>query len=90
MSWNYDKACRSCGLIYKHMRTGFTYSDIYMMLWDEYADRAKWRYKRRGTVLGKWHQIKKEMWSEHVEACAQEKLAGYFSSAQLHQESTHG
>jgi hypothetical protein len=43
---------------YDDFRTGLTYHDVYMMLWDR-------KYKRRHTVLGKWHQIKLEMWDEY-------------------------
>lgn len=44
-------------------------------------DRARWKNKRRNTVLGRWHQVKKEMWQEHSEACAQEKLSAELEEA---------
>ena len=44
-----------------------SYSDVFSMLWSVDEDYSNWRYKRRGTVLGKWHQIKKEWWKYHVE-----------------------
>lgn len=42
------------------------------MLMDNSPDPADRKHKRRGTVLGKWHQLKKELWSRHKEAeCTQ-------------------
>lgn len=38
------------------------------MLWDWSDDPAEWKYKRPGTILGMWHQIKKELWERHVDA----------------------
>lgn len=38
------------------------------MLWVGDDDSSKWRYKRRNTVLGLWHQIKKEMYERYVDA----------------------
>ena len=29
------------------------------MFWTDSEDSNQWRYKRRHTILGKWHQIKK-------------------------------
>jgi hypothetical protein len=37
------------------------------MLMDYSDDRADWKHKRRGTVLGKWHQHKKELWQRHID-----------------------
>lgn len=51
---------------YSEFRTGLTYADVYMMLWSGSDDAATWRYERRGTVLGKWRQIKQEMWAEYL------------------------
>jgi len=39
------------------------------MLLDSHEDPKLWRYKRRGTVLGKWHQIKLELWERHDYEC---------------------
>ena len=41
------------------------------MFWTDSEDSNQWRYKRRHTILGKWHQIKKEMWQEHLYMCKQ-------------------
>lgn len=68
-SGNSDE-CPSCGTTYGRFRTGFRYRDVLLMLWDwKDDDRSQWRYKRRGTVLGTFHQLKKELWSRHVEEC---------------------
>lgn len=64
---NHD-ACPHCGTRYGRFRTGLTYQDAWEMLADHSDDRADWKYKRRGTVLGKWHQHKKELWQRHMEA----------------------
>lgn len=57
---------------YAQFRTGLTYRDVYEMLWSPDEDRATWRHKSRGVVLGKWHQIKREMYDA---ACAAEARA---------------
>jgi hypothetical protein len=51
---------------YDRFRTGLSYKEVRKMLWSGNPDSGKWRYKRRGTVLGMWHQMKKEMWNEAV------------------------
>lgn len=51
---------------YDRFRTGLTYDAVKKMLWDESEDRADWKYKRRGTVLGHWHQLKMEMYEQSV------------------------
>jgi hypothetical protein len=28
-----------------------------------------WRYKRRGTVLGYWHMVKRQEWARHQDLC---------------------
>lgn len=63
------EVCPFCGLSYKELRTGLTYQDVFEMLWSASDDPSTWRYKRRNTVLGKWYQIKQEMWAEHIGGC---------------------
>ena len=46
-----------------------------MLLWVGDPDYEKWKYKRRNTVLGLWHQIKKSMWQEHLYYCEMIVLA---------------
>lgn len=61
--------CPHCGVGYRDFRTGLTYQEVYTMLWSSSEDSSNWRYKRRNTVLGLWHQIKVEMWEEHLHLC---------------------
>lgn len=61
--------CPNCGLKYRDFRTGFTYAEVYQMLWVASDDARDWRYKRRGTVLGKWRQLKLQMWDRHLAGC---------------------
>ena len=49
-------------LSYYEFRTGLTYRDVYMMLWDR-------KYKRRRTVLGFWHQLKEQMYNQYLDMC---------------------
>ena len=62
---NCDKCPHGCGLTYGKLNTGLRYYDVFVMLMDYSTDSADWTYKRRRTVLGKWHQIKKSMWDYH-------------------------
>lgn len=64
-----SETCKVCGLIYRSFRTGLTYRDIFEWLRDESKDPADWTYKRRGTILGRWHQEKKTMWQTHLDEC---------------------
>jgi len=54
---------------YRDLRTGLTYEDVFLMFWCGPDNSTEWRYKKRHTVLGKWHQIKQEMWSLHLREC---------------------
>lgn len=51
------------------MRTGLCYRDVFEMFWVGHDDATLWVNKRRNTILGRWHQIKLEMWSEHLQLC---------------------
>jgi hypothetical protein len=61
--------CVHCGLRYSDMRTGLTYKDVYEMFWSGSDDTSTWVNKRRGTVLGRWHQLKLELWERHIDLC---------------------
>jgi hypothetical protein len=61
--------CPRCGLKYDDMRTGLTFGDVFQMLWVPDDDSEKWRYKRKGTVLGFWRMLKLDMWREHLAMC---------------------
>lgn len=37
------------------------------MLWSPSDNPKDWRYKRRRTVLGFWHQLKKEMYEQYLD-----------------------
>ena len=65
-SGNGDR-CPYCELSYRDFRTGFTYRGIFELMMDCETDPKLWRNKRRRTVLGKWHQLKRELWTEHTE-----------------------
>jgi len=61
--------CPHCGISYDRFRTGLTFGEVKSLLWTNSNDPRDWRYKRRHTVLGLWHQIKMEMWIDHVSHC---------------------
>lgn len=66
-SGNSDE-CPHCGLTYGEFRTGLNYQTVYLMLpWE--LDPSDGINKRRGTVLGKWFQIKQEQWRAHLADC---------------------
>lgn len=74
----HDLTCEVCGLHYDEFRVvdlstehKYTYGDVRMLLWvagDDYR-ATPWKYKRRHTVLGLWHQIKMLSWKEHEYMC---------------------
>jgi hypothetical protein len=53
---------------YAKFRTGETYRSVCAMLWSPSDDPRTWRHKSRGVVLGRWHQIKREMYADYVHA----------------------
>jgi len=65
------ECCPGCGLKYSAFRTGLTYKEVYDMFWSTSDDPNEWKYKRRSTVLGKWRQVKRELWDRHIYGCAQ-------------------
>lgn len=69
---SYVPPCPFCGERYEDFRTGLTFADVKAMYWVEDPDSAKWKYKRRYTVLGKWRQIKLSLWDRHLEGCEKE------------------
>ena len=64
-----EDECPACKLTYRKLHTGFSYQDVWLMFFDDSDDTDDWKYKTRGVILGKWHQIKQEMWTEHIERC---------------------
>lgn len=78
---NNEMCCSNCGIAYRDFRTGFDYADIYAMLWMPEHDPSKWICKRRNTILGKWHQLKQEMWNDHLESCEENNESKETSNA---------
>lgn len=68
-------ACGGCGLEYTDFRSGHDFSDIYKMLWVPSRDTRLWKQKTRTQILGKWRQVKKELWAIHLAECDPD--AGY-------------
>lgn len=58
-----------CGMEYQDFRTGLSYRDVYETLWVNSNDPGEWNYKRRGTVLGRWRELKLAMWASHKAEC---------------------
>lgn len=52
---------------YEQFRTNLTYGQVYQMLWSNSDDPKDWKYKRRGTVLGFWHQLKQQLYQQMLE-----------------------
>ena len=48
---------------YDKFRTGLTYGDVYMML----RHGTKHSQKRRGSVLGYWHELKLQLYEQAVD-----------------------
>lgn len=53
---------------YDSFRTGLTFREVRQMLWVHSDDPRDWRYKRRRTVLGFWHQLKLQLWAQYQDA----------------------
>lgn len=43
-----------------------TFTDVKATFWREHKP---WHPARRHSVLGRWREIKLEMWAEHIENC---------------------
>ena len=52
---------------YDSFRTGLTYRDVWEMLRDDSESSASWRHKRRGTILGMWHELKLQLYFRAVD-----------------------
>ena len=52
---------------YDAFRTGLTYKDVWEMLRNDSDDRATWRYKSRGVILGMWHELKLQLYEQAVD-----------------------
>jgi len=60
------KQCPECFLHYNNFKTGFTFYDIYYIIYHR-------KFKRRSGVLGYWHEMKIKMWNQHIENCGVKK-----------------
>jgi hypothetical protein len=71
-SGNNDQ-CPYCGIKYRDFRctTYTTFQEVKDSLWVDSEDSDDWKYKRKGTVLGRWHMAKQHEWEEHIELCGQ-------------------
>jgi hypothetical protein len=66
-----SERCRHCQLTYGKFRTGLCYRDVWLMFYTpSEAPSDEWKYKTRGVVLGKWFEIKQELWQQHLIDCA--------------------
>lgn len=52
-------------MTYGDFRTGFTFHDVYHMIFDR-------PHKRRNGVLGAWHELKRQLWDRHIDYECQE------------------
>lgn len=59
--------CPHCGIAYGRFRTGLTYREVFELLKDYSDDPRDWSDKSRGVVLGKWYQLKQELWEHHTQ-----------------------
>jgi len=64
-----SERCECCGLIYRNFKTGLTYEDVYAMFWKVASDNTEFVNKGRSVVLGKWTEIKRKLWGEHLTEC---------------------
>jgi len=64
--------CPICGLAYDAFRSGLTYAEVYAQFWVDDDDPSTWCNKRRRTVLGRWHELKLDLWTEHLDACGED------------------
>lgn len=69
-----DEKCDTCGVTYGAFRTGFSWGDIWLMFWTpDDAPPGDWVRKNRGRILGRWFEIKQDMWAHHIKECAKQR-----------------
>lgn len=71
-----NERCPYCGIKYRDFRctTYTSFQDVKDSLWVDSKDSKDWKYKRLGTVLGRWHMAKKREWEEHIGICERQSL----------------
>jgi hypothetical protein len=52
---------------YDEFRTGLTFREVKRLMFDNHTDRSRWKYKRRRTVLGAWHELKLSLYYQAVD-----------------------
>lgn len=63
---------------YDRFRTHLTFREVKRMMFDNHEDRSRWKYKRRRTVLGAWHDLKLQLYwqmRDAEEGAARERAA---------------
>lgn len=68
-AFSQDMQCPACGMRYRDLRTGLTFSEVRAEFYVWNDDSSLWKNKRRSTVLGRWHSHKMQMWDTHVLSC---------------------
>jgi len=61
---------------YDDFRTGLDFRTVRQMLRVGSDDPRDWRYKRRHTVLGLWHQLKQQLYAEYLDRWDDQQLGG--------------
>lgn len=51
---------------YDTFRTGLDFATVQKMLWTSSEDPRDWKHKRRGTVLGLWHDLKLALYYDAI------------------------
>lgn len=63
--------CEGCGLRYDDMRTGMSFTEVRNLIitigWCTKRNRVK--NGRRNGVLGYWHELKLQLWDQHIGMC---------------------
>lgn len=60
---------------YDEFRTGLTFREVKRMMFDNHTDRSRWKYKRRHTVLGAWHELKLQFYFQALDERRTERAA---------------
>lgn len=69
--------CAGCGIGYDKLRTGMTWTEVRNLIIAMKDDpvTGKTKYGRRGGVLGFHHELKMQMWEQHVGLCTDDSPA---------------
>jgi hypothetical protein len=61
-----ESDCMSCGINYRDFHTGLNFAEVRRMMYSGSTDPSQWRSKRRRSVLGYWHELKRQLWLYHL------------------------